>query len=360
MIETIMDVERPDLVPTLFGPEDRYLKQIQADLNINVVFRHDQLKFQGEKEDVEFGLQVVMALLNLLENKQFFSEQDFQQILEGNRETEHAELDRELESHLKMDRHHHFEGSDSGKARSSRVHLPYDVSAEESETFGKPIDLYEPSRSISPRTKGQEEYVNAIFAHDLVFCTGPAGCGKTYLSVAAAINALRTERVRKIVLVRPAVEAGEKIGFLPGDMLAKVNPFLRPLLDALGDMLDYEQVKRYMNHDIIEILPLGFMRGRTLNETFMILDEAQNTTVTQMKMFLTRMGASSKIVVTGDVTQMDLASDVTCGMTDAIRRLSSIRGVASVQLTGDDIVRHRLVREIVKAYDDQKRSLRSH
>ncbi|MGE3999650.1 MAG: PhoH family protein, partial [Planctomycetaceae bacterium] len=208
------------------------------------------------------------------------------------------------------------------------------------------------------RTAGQATYIDANRRHDLVFCTGPAGCGKTYLAVAMALNALRKELVRKIVLVRPAVEAGERLGFLPGDMLAKVNPFLRPLLDALTDMLDYEQVRRYLEHDVIEILPLAFMRGRTLNETFIILDEAQNTTVTQMKMFLTRMGEGSRIVVTGDETQVDLPVHVTSGIVDAVHRLKHLQGVAVVELTGRDIVRHRLVREIVKAYDEGSRPKR--
>ena len=185
----------------------------------------------------------------------------------------------------------------------------------------------------------------------LVFCDGPAGCGKTYLAVAMALQALRDEEVRKIVLVRPAVEAGEKLGFLPGDMFAKVNPFIRPLLDAMHDMLDFDQVRRYMANDVIEIAPLAFMRGRTLNDTFMILDEGQNTTITQMKMFLTRMGTDSRIVVTGDATQNDLPNGTQSGLRDGIRRLSGIEGVAIVRLTGQDIVRHRLVREIVSAYE---------
>ena len=212
--------------------------------------------------------------------------------------------------------------------------------------------MFERAKRVHPRTPGQAEYVQTIQQNDLVFCFGPAGCGKTYLSVAMAIHALRTEIVRKIVLVRPAVEAGERLGFLPGDMLAKVNPYLRPLLDALHDILDFEQVKRYMENDVIEIVPLAFMRGRTLNETFIILDEGQNTTITQMKMFLTRMGTDSKIVVTGDITQLDLPHQTPSGMTDAVRRLQGIDGVGVVELTGRDIVRHRLVREIVKAYDE--------
>ena len=213
------------------------------------------------------------------------------------------------------------------------------------------MDLHERSRSVSPRTDGQARYLEAIGRNDLVFCTGPAGCGKTYLAVASAIAALREDRIRKIVLARPAVEAGEKLGFLPGDMLAKVNPYLRPLLDALNDMLDYAAVRRYMGKDMIEVVPLAFMRGRTLNNTFMILDEAQNSTVTQMKMFLTRMGEGSRVVVTGDVTQDDLPEDVPSGLADAATRLRGITGVGVVELGRADIVRHRLVREIVQAYD---------
>ncbi|MFM8286299.1 MAG: PhoH family protein [Planctomycetaceae bacterium] len=214
------------------------------------------------------------------------------------------------------------------------------------------IDLLEKARRVLPRSPGQSDYVRAIRDHDLVFCEGPAGSGKTYLAVAMAVNALRQEQVRKIVLVRPAVEAGEKLGFLPGDMLAKINPFLRPLLDALSEMLDYEQVRRYIERDVVEIVPLAFMRGRTLNETFIILDEGQNTTVTQMKMFLTRLGDGSRIVVTGDSTQTDLPPEVTSGFGDALRRLSGVPGIASVRLTGHDIVRHPLVKKIVEAYDD--------
>jgi len=206
---------------------------------------------------------------------------------------------------------------------------------------------------VRPKTDGQRIYMDAMRKSELVFCDGPAGCGKTYLAVAMALEALRQEEVRKIVLVRPAVEAGEKLGFLPGDMLAKVNPFLRPLLDAINDMLEFEQVRRYMANDVIEVVPLAFMRGRTLNSTFMILDEGQNTTSTQMKMFLTRMGINSRIVVTGDATQNDLPNGTNCGLLDAMRRLRSVKGVSIVSLTGKDIVRHRLVREIVSAYESE-------
>ena len=171
-----------------------------------------------------------------------------------------------------------------------------------------------------------------------------------------AVNALRQEQVRKIVLVRPAVEAGERLGFLPGDLHSKLNPYLRPLLDALNDILSFEQVKRYMENDVIEIVPLAYMRGRTLNSTFMILDEGQNTTITQMKMFLTRMGQESRIVATGDVTQIDLPPNVPSGMIDAVGRLGHLPGLACVHLTTKDIVRHRLVGEIVRAYDEEQSS----
>ena len=189
-------------------------------------------------------------------------------------------------------------------------------------------------------------------AHDLTFAVGPSGTGKTYLAVALAVEALKAQQIRKVVLVRPAVEAGESLGFLPGDLHAKINPYLRPLLDALHEMMDYDQIKRQMEEDVIEVVPLAYMRGRTLNEAFIILDEAQNTTVAQMKMFLTRMGNGSKIVVAGDETQVDLPPHTRSGLTDAVMRLKHIQGFAQVRLTKADIVRHRLVTEIVRAYEE--------
>jgi phosphate starvation-inducible PhoH-like protein len=190
--------------------------------------------------------------------------------------------------------------------------------------------------------------------NDLVFAIGPAGTGKTYLAVAVAVTLLRQGAIKKIVLVRPAVEAGEKLGFLPGDIAAKINPYLRPLLDALNDMMEPEQAKRYMENDIIEIAPLAFMRGRTLNQAVIILDEGQNTTVPQMQMFLTRMGHGSKIIVTGDVTQVDLPRPTRSGLIDAVRRLERIDHIAVIHLTEADIVRHPLVQAIVKAYEEDK------
>ncbi|MEC8801617.1 MAG: PhoH family protein, partial [Planctomycetota bacterium] len=201
------------------------------------------------------------------------------------------------------------------------------------------------------RTPGQTRYANAILEHDVVFAIGPAGTGKTYLAVAMAVNALKQKLIRKIVLVRPAVEAGESLGYLPGDMHAKINPYLRPLLDALQEMIGYEQARKLMEHDVIEVVPLAYMRGRTLNDAFIILDEAQNTTSSQMKMFLTRMGANSKIVVSGDTTQTDLPNQIKSGLKDATARLGKIEGISVVYLATEDIVRHPLVQRIVDAYD---------
>ena len=312
MTDSTITFSNHNQILDLFGAQDRHLKQIRDAVGVEVVVRGDEIQLHGEDEQIRQGLDVFLELKVLLDKK----------------------------GQLKED--------DVTRAIRQVVGLP----EEQGELKVQAIDVFERAKKVHPRTPGQAEYVQTIQKNDLVFCFGPAGCGKTYLAVAMGIHALRTERVRKIVLVRPAVEAGERLGFLPGDMLAKVNPYLRPLLDALHDILDYEQVKRYMENDVIEIVPLAFMRGRTLNETFIILDEGQNTTITQMKMFLTRMGTDSKIVVTGDITQLDLPHQTPSGMTDAVRRLNGIDGVGVTELTGRDIVRHRLVREIVKAYDE--------
>jgi phosphate starvation-inducible PhoH-like protein len=301
-----------DDVRNLFGTKDRNLRRLRDALQIEVVLRGDELQLHGAPAQVERGTEVLTELRGMIERQGHLDEDEFDRILARSQEFDDSA------------------GSES-------------------------IDVFHKARKVTPRSAGQKRYVQAIRDHDLVFCGGPAGSGKTYLAVAMAVNALRQERVRKIVLVRPAVEAGEKLGFLPGDMLAKVNPYLRPLLDALGDILDFDQVQRYLDKDVIEIAPLAFMRGRTLNHTFIILDEAQNTTITQMKMFLTRMGQHSKIVVTGDATQTDLPDHVDSGLRDALTRLKHVEGIGIVELTGDDIVRHPLVRRIVAAYDADRK-----
>ncbi|RLS58594.1 MAG: PhoH family protein [Planctomycetota bacterium] len=306
-----------DDIRLLFGPQDIYLRQIRDHLGVGITLRGENLILDGAQDRLQKARDTLEQLLPLVRRKGVLKDDDLTRVL----------------------RIIPLTNEPSPDAR---------------------IDLFEKARSVKPRTRGQEGYVDAMRQSELVFCTGPAGCGKTYLAVAMAVNALRRQTIRKIVLVRPAVEAGEKLGFLPGDMMQKVNPYLRPLLDAMSDMLTFEQVQRYMTEDVIEILPLAFMRGRTLNNTFMILDEGQNTTTTQMKMFLTRMGEGSRIVVTGDTTQSDLPPSMKSGLLDAVHRLRKIHGVSVVELTGADIVRHRLVREIVEAYDDDSHKSSRH
>ncbi len=313
MTETTISFLDPSQILILFGARDEHLRRVRDAIGVEVTLHGDELHLQGSDEQIRKGLIAFGELREIIEVKGHLEESDVSLVL---------------------------------------GETPINPENEE-------IDLLEQAQRVVPRTKGQADYIAAIREHDVVFCTGPAGCGKTYLAVAMAVNALRQELVRKIILVRPAVEAGERLGFLPGDMLAKVNPYLRPLLDALNDILSFEQVTRYLEKDIIEIVPLAFMRGRTLNHTFIILDEGQNTTKTQMKMFLTRMGIDSKIVVTGDITQTDLPDHIGSGMSDAIDRLSPIDGVKTVRLTGRDIVRHPLVRQIVKAYDEDEQNKRS-
>lgn len=303
----------------MFGTRDQHLRRVRDTVGVDVVLRDDQLRLQGDPEQVERGVAVIHELRSVIDREGELRTVDVQRAL--------------------------------GKFD---LQPPRTLSA--AADGHEQIELFGAAGDVRPQTPGQSDYIRTIREHDLVFCTGPAGCGKTYLAVAMAISCLRSEQVRKIVLVRPAVEAGEKLGFLPGDLLAKVNPYLRPLLDALGDILSFEQVRQYMEHDVIEIMPLAFMRGRTLNETFIILDEGQNTTTTQMKMFLTRMGTGSKIVVTGDTTQVDLPESVSGGLLDAVERLSQVDGVAAVRLQEQDIVRHRLVGEIVRAYQQKNPS----
>ena len=325
MSEANINLSDPAAVLSLFGPQDRYLKMIRDHFAVAITHRDGKLKIIGEAE-------AVRRATGLLEGLHARAQQS-------------GGLTRaEVEGAL--------EGALEGKRNSARIFSRgggrLAAAQEQLETA---VDLQHQKRKIKPRSQGQAEYLTAIRKSDLTLCRGPAGCGKTYLAVALAVEALKRQRIKKIVLVRPAVEAGESLGFLPGDLQAKLNPYLRPLLDALNEMLDYDQVKYLMEHDVIEVIPLAYMRGRTLNEAFIILDEAQNTTSAQMKMFLTRMGDGSKIVVSGDITQVDLPGGVTSGLRDAWQRLGGIRGISFVTLDGSDIVRHRLVQEIVGRYE---------
>ncbi|MEJ7590197.1 MAG: PhoH family protein [Planctomycetaceae bacterium] len=329
MSDSVVVLDHHEEARALFGLRDEHLRRLCSVTGAKVVLRGNQVRVTGEPDQVFLCLETL---------------QEWRVILQRNSELVPSDIIRSL-------------GEDPAR-KEKMIHSDMQRSSdsENSNYFpGRATQELRPGKDrvgqIRAKTDGQKLYMDAMRHSELVLCDGPAGSGKTYLAVALALEALRSEQVRKIVLVRPAVEAGEKLGFLPGDMFAKVNPFLRPLLDAIHDMLDAEQVRRYLANDVIEIVPLAFMRGRTLNDTFMILDEAQNTTCTQMKMFLTRMGLNSRIVVTGDSTQIDLGKDVESGLKDGIRRLSHIPGVAIVRLNGQDIVRHRLVREIVSAYE---------
>jgi phosphate starvation-inducible protein PhoH and related proteins len=316
MAEATFAFSDHDQIRTLFGARDEHLRQVRDFLGIDVVLRGDELRLKGDEDHVQKGLRVLQELRGLVERQGQLSDDDVGRVLNS--------------------------------------------FGENGRTPVEAVDAATAHVKVRPRSEGQVDYVRKVEQNDLVFCVGPAGCGKTYLAVAMAISALRSEQVRKIVLVRPAVEAGEKLGFLPGDLFAKVNPYLRPLLDALNDILDFDTVKRYMERDVVEIVPLAFMRGRTLNNTFVILDEGQNTTVTQMMMFLTRMGMGSKVVVAGDITQIDLPPHVSCGLIDATRRLAGIDRVGIVEMTGRDIVRHRLVKEIVRAYEKDHHGPKPH
>lgn len=325
MSEANINLTDPAAILSLFGPQDQYLKMIRNHFGVAITHRDGKLKIIGEE-------QAVRLATSLMENLHLRAQQAGGLTLQ---EVEHA-----------------LSGGNpalsiaSPPQASDEVPLPRSAPDVE-------VNLSHQQRKIKPRSEGQAGFVAAVRQNDLTLCKGPAGSGKTYLAVALAVEALKSRAIRKIVLVRPAVEAGESLGFLPGDLQAKLNPYLRPLLDALNEMLDYDQVKYLMEHDVIEVIPLAYMRGRTLNEAFIILDEAQNTTSAQMKMFLTRMGEGSKMVISGDITQVDLPGGVTSGLRDAWHRLEGIRGVSFVKLDARDIVRHRLVQEIVNRYDSQ-------
>ena len=303
-----LPLEQPQKTLALFGPGDKNLRLVREATGASVIARDGELKLGGDNEAVEKAVRVIEQMQQRLRKRDFLSVEDVGEAILSVQEMQR-------------------------KADESSV-----------EVFAR-------GGRIRAKTEGQKAYLKALFENDLTFCTGPAGTGKTYLAVAAAASMLKRHQVKRIVLARPAVEAGERLGFLPGDLAAKVNPYLRPLFDALNDMIDFEQVKRFMMNDVIEVIPLAFMRGRTFNDSVVILDEAQNTTVGQMLMFLTRLGNDSKMIVTGDPRQTDLEPDVESGLGDALERLQGIKGIAHVALDRADIVRHRLVQNIVNAYE---------
>jgi phosphate starvation-inducible PhoH-like protein len=295
----------------LFGASDKHLKLLRSILAVSIVYRGSEVLITGEEHAVVAAGDVFDRMLQRLTDRGTLSEVDVKELTE---QTEN------LIEPLETD----------------------------------PIVVYAHKAAIEPHTKGQLRYIEAMRKNDLTFCTGPAGTGKTFLAVAIAVAMLKRNQIKKIVLARPAVEAGEKLGFLPGDMQAKVNPYLRPLFDSLEDMMDFSQMRKFMEMDIIEVVPLAFMRGRTLNEAVVICDEAQNTSSTQMLMFLTRLGRGSKMIVTGDVTQVDLEKGQKCGLTEAMQTLTGIKGIATLALDDGDIVRHKLVQNIVLAYEKRK------
>jgi phosphate starvation-inducible PhoH-like protein len=317
MIEATIPVGSADELVMLLGTSDQHLRRIRDSVPAKISARDGKIHVSGDEQAVLQATEIIEQIKNSVSRD--------------------GQLSPDQVSHI-------IKQVTGGPATNGRP--------------APTVDVKQAGRIIRPRTPGQAVYVEAIRTHDLVFCNGPAGTGKTYLAVATAVESLKQKQIGKIVLVRPAVEAGENLGFLPGDMQAKINPYLRPLLDALREMMDYEQVKRYMADDVIEVVPLAYMRGRTLNNAFIIMDEAQNTTVSQMKMFLTRMGLNSKVVVSGDTSQVDLPPHTKSGLIDAVGRLRNIPGYCNVVLTGEDIVRHRLVQEIVRAYEEGSKKKR--
>ncbi len=293
----------------LFGNRDQFLRLLRDGLGVRIVARGDTVQIDGSEEGVGQAERAFAQLRAVLRANGQLTNEDVKTVVE----VVHA-----------------------GTSRDGAQNLT----------------VLEGGKYLRPRTDGQGRYVQALRENDVTICIGPAGTGKTFLAVGMAVTLLRQGAVKKIVLVRPAVEAGERLGFLPGDLVAKINPYLRPLLDSLNDLIDYEQVKKYMENEVIEIVPLAYMRGRTLNNACIILDEGQNASVSQMKMFLTRMGMNSKIIVTGDITQIDLPPTLKSGLIDAMHRLKGIPRLAIVHLDESDIVRHALVQRIVKAYEE--------
>ena len=315
MYEQIISVDRMEQAVSLFGNFDENIKLLESHYGVKVVSRGSEIKITGEAESVSKAVKAVNGLLLLINRGEALTEQNVRYVISL---------------------------ADDGN-EDKLISLSGDC-----------ICITSKGKPVKPKTLGQKKYVDSIRNNTITLGAGPAGTGKTYLAVAMAVKAFRAKEVRKIILSRPAVEAGEKLGFLPGDLQQKVDPYLRPLYDALFDMLGAESFQKYQERGSIEVAPLAYMRGRTLDDSFIILDEAQNTTREQMKMFLTRLGFGSKIVVTGDVTQIDLPDGKKSGLVDAMRVLKNIDGIAINIFTEKDVVRHKLVQDIIKAYEKQE------
>ena len=294
------------------GAHDRNLKLIEDQLGVRIVPRDDQLQVFGDEQAAEDTVELLERLLAIIRRRHTLSDQDLKYALQA--------VQREA-------------------AEDADVLL------------AEPLLITPRGKPVRPKTAGQMEYVRAMTQNDVVFCIGPAGTGKTYLAMAMAVNAMKDGQVSRIVLTRPIVEAGEELGFLPGDVMEKVDPYLRPLYDALIDVIGADRLQRHLRRGTIEVVPLAYMRGRTINDAVIVLDEAQNTSIGQTKMALTRMGLGSRMIVTGDITQIDLPQSARSGLVHAIEVLGAVPGIAVCRLTGHDIVRHDLVQQIVEAYD---------
>ena len=312
MFEQVLSIDRMENAVSLFGSFDENIRLIESEFSVTVLNRGSDLKISGEAENVAKATTAIERLLALINKGEALSDQNVRYVISLVKDGEEDKL---------------------------------------MSLSGDCVCITSKGKPVKPKTLGQKKYVEAIRKNTIVLGAGPAGTGKTYLAVAMAVTAFRAKEVNRIILTRPAVEAGEKLGFLPGDLQQKVDPYLRPLYDALFDMMGSEAFQRNMERGCIEVAPLAYMRGRTLDDSFIILDEAQNTTREQMKMFLTRLGFNSKMVVTGDVTQIDLPDGKRSGLTDAMRILRNVPDISINTFTEKDVVRHKLVQDIIKAYE---------
>ena len=312
MFEQIINVDRMEQAVSLFGSFDENIKMIEKEYGVNVVSRGSELKVAGEADNVQKGVRAINGLLTLINKGEALSDQNVRYVISLVNEGNEDKLE---------------------------------------QMTGDCVCITAKGKPVKPKTLGQKRYVESIRKNTVTLGVGPAGTGKTYLAVAMAVKAFRAKEINRIILTRPAVEAGEKLGFLPGDLQQKVDPYLRPLYDALFDMLGSENFQKHQERGDIEVAPLAYMRGRTLDDSFIILDEAQNTTTEQMKMFLTRLGFNSKMVVTGDITQIDLPDGKRSGLKEAMRILRNIDDIGIAKFNEKDVVRHRLVQDIIKAYE---------